>query len=147
MSKCDCCGNEIRVFDTYKDCVLNKKSFNVCNSCSNKIDKWTKGELKSSEFISTETDMGLANTLIEIEKSHQNGLQATKPSEGLGFIGSALGFTCFILFLIGIFTFFVGLWDGSTMSIIGGISVFISSLFMGGIFKIICLLIDIKNKL
>ena len=91
--------------------------------------------------------MGLANTLIEIEKSHQNGLQATNPSEGLGFIGSALGFTCFILFLIGIFTFFVGLWDGSTMSIIGGISVFISSLFMGGIFKIICLLIDIKNKL
>ena len=70
MSKCACCGNEIRVFDIYKDCVLNKQSFNVCNSCSNKIDKWTKGELKSSEFISTETDMGLANTLIEIEKSH-----------------------------------------------------------------------------
>lgn len=142
MSKCDCCNNEIRVFDTEHTCKLNNQSFNLCNDCLTKINKFTKGEMKSSDIISAETNMRLANALLMIEQSNPNGGQDSInkiKSTGLGFIGAAMFLIFFLCIFIGVIAFFE--------NPVIGISLVISGILIGSIAKIIELLTDIRDKL
>lgn len=146
MKKCDCCNNEIRVFDINHDCTLNGKAFNLCDNCSNKINRWTKGEISYSDFISSESNADLVNTLIKIEKEKQNGIRVnpTNKEDTLALILTSVGA---ILIIICIFAALVGLIDGEMPVLISSVVLSVSALLIIGFGKIIQLLSDINRKL